>query len=239
MGLLGSLGRFAGRAALRGTGQLVAVVVPDSMSPWNLRRKSANTTSSLLGLGLRALRKKKKKKRSTKRSDRPTRAAKAMPSAFLPWPGWPNLDFANVKANIKADLNQAKANARANVKLPKLPKLSFLSWGLPGRSKNKKPSTSKKSQVRASTTKGKLTLSRRPSKDTMAAIVVHAPVANEVRFDKNRWARGAGLTSSTDWDSPSPAKWRPTSRLKRAGRRKKQLVKDRRKEYQGYLQNQR
>jgi hypothetical protein len=207
MGFFGSVGRLAGRAALRGTGQLVAVVVPDSMSPWDLRKKSVRTSGSLLSTGLRALAKRKKRKTSSKKSakasTRATRAAAAIPSAFLPWPGWPSL-----------------------------------SLNVPALSRNKKPSTKKAGSVRASTTKGKANLSRRSASTTSPVIVVHAPADSAQRFNKNAWARGSGLVSTTDWDTPSPNKWKPTSRLKRAGRRKKRLVNDRHKEHSQYLKTQ-
>jgi hypothetical protein len=67
MGLLGSLARRTGAAALYGSGRLVSVVVPDSVTPWNLRRTAAKTSGSLIGLGVSAYRKTNKKKKPTKK----------------------------------------------------------------------------------------------------------------------------------------------------------------------------
>lgn len=197
MGLLGSLARRTGAAAMYGSGRLVSVVVPDSITPWNLRRTASHTSNSLLRLGLRELTKRKKKKRSTKNS-------------------------------------AASAKRRKTSRPATRPGGSLLSWiwSKPGKSSSSKPTgvvllssgptprTTARPSVRASTTKGRASLSRKTAPAQVVAII-HQPVANEPRFDKNAWSSGRGLRSTTDWDTPSPAArataQRRRSRVARSG----------------------
>jgi hypothetical protein len=56
------LGRLAAAAVRSGGRLVVAQVVPDTMTPWDIRRKTSKASTSLWGLASKAARKKAKKK---------------------------------------------------------------------------------------------------------------------------------------------------------------------------------
>jgi hypothetical protein len=207
VGLLGSLARRSASAALYGSGRLVSVVVPDSVTPWNLRRTASHTSASLLSLGLKSLNKRKKKKPTKKRSTSSGRKPTSSPKRT------------SIFALLGSAFSGRKGQSSNSLHSTPVVVLHQATQAAPLAPIRK----TAKAGPRASTTKGKWDFSRklRPAHLMERAefersaynrpggpkpVIVAETVKHEWTpgFDRNSWARGGGLRSATNWDTPDP-----------------------------------
>lgn len=163
MGLLGSLARRTGAAALYGSGRLVSVVVPDSVTPWNLRRTATKTTGSLIGLGLSAYRKSSRKKKATKKRSPGSGRTLARSPKTSSKRGWLSL------------FGLGTSNPKSRTAAPMV-----LVTSAPGSTGSTRRPAAR--GPRPSTTKGLANLSRRTGNIATQAhpvVLIQSPVANE------------------------------------------------------------
>lgn len=178
MGLLGSLARRSASAALRGGGRLVVSVVPDSITPWNLRKQTSRTSASILTSLLRELHRKPKKQtptRSPKKSGNSLPASKRQP-------------LLNLMSFGRHQMSSETIHRAASVQAP-----------LPPRKAGPRPSTTKgvyNLSRRTSAPAAKAT-----ERETYGT--VRGAIANEERFDLNAWKQGRNLVSNFDRDDSS------------------------------------
>jgi hypothetical protein len=215
MGLLGSLARRSASAALYGSGRLVSVVVPDRITPWNLRRTASHTSNSLLRLGLREMKKRKKKKPTKKRPSASGRSSTSSPKrtsifSFL------GSAFSGRKGQSKNSVQTTAPFLVVHRSTQDIHQDGAGNYLAPVRKTAARG-------PRASTTKGKTNFSRRAPVAASAPVILIQSPSNEhaPRFNKNAWSSGRGLRSSADWDTPSPsaiaAAKRRRSRVARSG----------------------
>ena len=183
MSLLGKLARRSASAALRGTGRVLAVhVIPDHITPWQIRQKTTRTSSSFLRSALRELSRKPKKKKTPT----PSRKKSASYSQTTS-PKRPSLLALMTFGPHRASSATAARLATSPILAPRKP------------------------GPRPSTTKGVANLSRRTSApvagNTTRYGAVRSAIANEARFDANGGKQGRSLRSTDDWDvvaGPAP-----------------------------------